>query len=166
MGLPELGIAELRAKIDTGARTSALHAVDFEVHERDGVAWVEFHVPLPGVPRSERCTRRIIDDRPIKNTSGVPEHRYIIETMLVLGRRRWNIEISLADRENMEFDLILGRTAIRGQGLLINSGNSFLAGPPSKRFLKNSLLKNTSGQTAPRKKKKKKPSTPEPGDEL
>ena len=130
VGLPGLGIDAIDAKIDTGARTSALHAVDLEVFERDGMPWVEFHVPLPGVPRSKRSANRIIDDRPIKNTSGTAEHRYIIETTLVLGRRRWRIEVSLADRENMEFDLILGRTALRRRKLLINPGSSFLAGPP------------------------------------
>ncbi len=130
VGLPMLGIDALDAKIDTGARTSALHATDLEVFERDGLPWIEYHVPLPGVPRSKRSANRIIDDRPIKNTSGMAEHRYIIETSLVLGRRRWRIEVSLADRENMEFDLILGRTALRRRKLLINPGSSFLAGPP------------------------------------
>ena len=130
VGLSDLGIAALRAKIDTGARTSALHAVDLEVYERNGVRWVEFHVPLPGEPRWKRCATRIIDEREIKNTSGVPESRLIVETTLVLGQRHWRIELSLADREKMEFDLILGRTAIRGRRLLVNPGRSFLAGPP------------------------------------
>ena len=130
VGLSDLGIAALRAKIDTGARTSALHAVDLEVYERDGVPWVEFHVPLPREPRRKRCATRIIDERKIKNTSGVAEFRYIVETTLVLGQRHWHIELSLADREKMEFDLILGRTAIRGRRLLVNPGRSFLAGPP------------------------------------
>ena len=130
VGLPDLDITALRAKIDTGARTSALHAVDLEVYERNGVRWVEFHVPLPGEPGGKRCTARIIDQRPIKNTSGVAESRYVVETTLVLGQRHWRIELSLADREKMEFDLILGRTAVRVRRLLINPGRSFLAGQP------------------------------------
>ena len=130
VGLSDLGITALRAKIDTGARTSALHAVDLEVDERSGVPWAEFHVPLPGEPRWKRCATRIIDQRPIKNTSGVAESRYVVETTLVLGQRHWRIEVSLADREKMEFDLILGRTAIRGRRLLVNPGRSFLAEPP------------------------------------
>ncbi len=130
IGLPDLEIPELKAKIDTGARTSALHAVDLDVFERNDEHWVEFHVPLPGTPKWKRTAKRILDDRPIKNTSGTAEHRYIVETMLVFGRRHWRIEVSLADRENMEFDLILGRTAIRGRRLLVNPGSSFLAGPP------------------------------------
>lgn len=130
VGLSDLGITVLRAKIDTGARTSALHAVDLDIGERDGVPWVKFRVPLPGEPRGKRCATRIIDQRQIKNTSGVPESRYVVETTLVLGQRYWRIELSLADREKMEFDLILGRTAIRGRRLLVNPGRSFLAGPP------------------------------------
>lgn len=130
IGLPELGISQLRAKIDTGARTSALHAVDMSVFEDDGIRFVRFHVPLPDQPKNMRCTARIIDDRQIKNTSGVPENRYVIETTLVLGHRHWRIEVSLADREKMEFDLILGRTAIRKRGLMVNPGSSYLLGAP------------------------------------
>ncbi len=130
VGLPELGIASLHAKIDTGARTSALHAVDFDLYQHDGARWISFHVPLPGEPRSKRSAARILDERLIRNSSGVSEHRYVVETTLVLGRRHWRIEVSLADREKMGFDLILGRTAVRRRRLLINPGSSFLAGPP------------------------------------
>ncbi|MDJ0895174.1 MAG: RimK/LysX family protein [Alphaproteobacteria bacterium] len=128
VGLPDLGIPALRAKIDTGARTSALHAVDLQIEEEEGERWVEFHVPLPHVSRSKRCAAPIVDERQIKNTSGVTEWRYIIETTLVLGPRHWHVEMSLADREKMEFDLILGRTAIRGRRLLVNPSKSYLAG--------------------------------------
>ena len=130
VALPDLEIASLRAKIDTGARTSALHAVDLEVFEHDGLPWIGFHVPLAGKPRWKRSAAKIIDDRNIKNTSGVAESRFVVETTLVLGKRHWRIEVSLADREKMEFDLILGRTAVRGRRFLINPGRSFLAGAP------------------------------------
>ena len=167
VGLPELGINAIGAKIDSGARTSALHAVDLEFYEHEGVPWVEFHVPLPGKPKWKRCAMRIVDDRPIKNTSGVAEHRYIVETTLVLGQRHWRIEVSLADRENMEFDLILGRTAIRGRRLLINPGNSFLAGPPCELFA-NVDLSPGDGLMRTLKQKKKNESYPvnpgNPGD--
>lgn len=134
VGLPDLEVSQLRAKIDTGARTSALHAIDVSVFEEDGIRFVRFHVPLPGQPRNKRCTARIIDDRQIKNTSGIAEHRYVIETTLVLGKRHWRIEVSLADREKMEFDLILGRTAIRKRGLVVNPGSSYLLGVPQFRY--------------------------------
>ena len=130
VGLPQLGVSTLRAKIDTGARTSALHAIDLKPFEKDGVQWIEFHVAQPGQPRSRRCSARVIDERQIKNTSGVPEQRYVIETLLILGQRRWRMEVSLANREQMGFELILGRTAIRRRRLLVDPGRSFLAGPP------------------------------------
>jgi hypothetical protein len=130
VALPKLGIPAVKAKIDTGARTSALHAVDLKPYERDGVSWIAFRMPLPDEPGGIICRAPVLDERPIKNTSGIPEDRYVISTTLVLGHRNWRIELSLADRENMGFDLILGRTAIRRRGLLVNPGRSFLVGAP------------------------------------
>ena len=130
-GLPDFRIAAVRAKVDTGARTSALHAVDLEVHEHSDYKTISFHVPLPGEPRDLRHTARLLDRRPIKNTGGIPQDRYVVGTTLVLGHRHWHIELSLADRENMEFDLLLGRTALRSHRFLINPGRSFLLGAPN-----------------------------------
>ena len=130
IALPDFGSTELDAKIDTGARTSALHAVDLQVEKRDGEEWVSFHVPYLGEARTIRHSARIIDKRRIKNTSGIAQVRYVINTTLVLGTRQWQIEVSLADREKMKFDIILGRTAIRNRGLLVEPGKSYLAGPP------------------------------------
>lgn len=131
IGLPELQIGSIKAKIDTGARTSALHAVEQRLVENSEANWIEFRVPHFGGPVGRRCQAKIVDERQIKNTSGIPELRYVISTTLVLGGRHWHIELSLADRENMEFDVILGRTAIRRHGLLVDPGRSFLAGPPN-----------------------------------
>lgn len=131
IGLPDLGIPKFRAKIDTGARTSALHATNLKLVEGDGETTVQFHVPVPGTPRTTRCVCPLVDRRAIKNTSGQPEERYIIRTTLVLGKRRWPIEVSLADREKMGFDLILGRTAVRNRKILVNPGRSYLAGLPA-----------------------------------
>lgn len=120
----------MRAKIDTGARTSALHALDQVRFERGGIPWVRFRVPIPGSRRRARAEAPVVDEREIKNTSGRPEMRIVIETLLVIGRHRWHIEASLANREKMEFDMILGRTAIRRRGVLIDAGRSYLAGAP------------------------------------
>ncbi len=130
VGLPDLYIFPIRAKIDTGARTSALHAVVRETYEKDDVAWVDFDVPVFETKSVKRCRARLVESRAIKNTSGVPDHRYVIETTLVLGQRSWVIETSLADREQMTFDLILGRTAIRNRRLCVDPGRSYLLGPP------------------------------------
>ena len=130
VALPELGIKSMRAKIDTGARTSALNTDNMERFERNGDTWVSFTLPAAG-PRSKvHYEARLTDTRNIKNTGGIPETRPIIETVFVLGKRAWVIEISLADRENMKFDMIVGRTALRKKRLIVNPGRSFLAGQP------------------------------------
>ena len=129
VSLPELGIQRISAKIDSGARTSALHAVDVEAFHQDGIEWVSFTVPS-GDGTESRCSLPMADARPVKNTSGVWTSRFFIETRLILGDRSWPIEISLTDREQMGFDLILGRTAVRGHGLMIDPDRSMLAGPP------------------------------------
>lgn len=130
ISLPEFGIGSMRAKIDTGARTSALHALDQERFDRDGAPWVRFRVPLPGTPRTTRVAARILDERDVKNTSGTPERRIVIPVLMILGWHRWHIEVTLANREKMEFDMILGRTAIRRRGIMVDPGRSWLAGPP------------------------------------
>lgn len=130
VALPGLGIPELKAKIDTGARTSALHAIDIRPETRDGVAWVSFRVPYARGGGRMRTAAPVLDEREIRNTSGVPERRYVIETVLILGTHRWQIEVSLANRAKMEFELILGRTAIRRHRMLVDAGRSYLVGAP------------------------------------
>ncbi|MEM8687061.1 MAG: RimK/LysX family protein [Pseudomonadota bacterium] len=133
VGLPRLGVARIKAKIDTGARTAALHAEEVETFERDGAPWVRFKI-ASGEDGTDliSCEAPVADKREIRNTSGVPEERYIINTSLRLGTRRWSIELSLANRAQMGFELILGRTAIRRRKLVVNPGRSFLAGEPKK----------------------------------
>lgn len=126
IGLPDLDIPELHAKIDTGARTSALNAAVIREFERDGHSWIEFDVTFTEDRHTQRCQAPVADRRAIKNTSGVPELRYIIHTHLTLGARRWEIELSLTDREPMRYDLILGRTALRNRQICVNPGRSFL----------------------------------------
>ena len=130
IALPDLGIALVQAKIDTGARTSALHATKIRRFDRDGVEWVRFHIPHASVLKARDVVARLVDQRQIKNTSGLGEDRLVIETLLVLGDRRWKIEVSLADRTAMAMPIILGRTAIRKRGILVDAGKSFLAGKP------------------------------------
>jgi hypothetical protein len=131
VGFPDLGIPVLRAKIDTGARTSALHAVDIAEFTQDGEDWVRFGAPLTDHGPITRCSAKLVDLRAIKNTSGKPQDRYVVSTTLLLGHRHWKIEVSLADRDNMGFPLILGRTAMRRHRLLVDPGRSYLAGDPA-----------------------------------
>ncbi len=131
VGLPTLEIAALHAKIDTGARTSALNAVIIRELDHAGEKWVEFDVLFTEGRRVQHCLAPVAARREIKNTSGISELRYVIETQLTLGSRQWQIELSLADRESMKFDLILGRTALRNRRICVNPGRSFLSGPPT-----------------------------------
>ena len=131
IGLPDLGIVGIKAKIDTGARTTALHAVEIERREHtDGTHWLAFTVPAGNGHETLRVEAPMIEEREVRNTSGVPDPRPVIRTTLSIGRRRWPIEVTLADRTEMGFDVILGRTAIRRRGLLVDPGRSWLARPP------------------------------------
>lgn len=126
IGLPELGIDRLEAKIDTGARTSALHAENIEHVEHEGTRLVRFEVPQEGREAPRICTAPFVEQRMVKNTSGLPEERVVVETLLALAHRRWHIEVSLADRANMALPLILGRTALRRHKVLVDPGRSHL----------------------------------------
>jgi hypothetical protein len=129
VGLPELGIPVIKAKIDTGARTSALHVEDFRIAGDDNVA---FSVPYYYHGRHlVECVATLLGSREIRSTSGSSEERLIIKTAVAIGQRHWHIEVSLADRSNMGFDLILGRTALRRHGLIVDPSRSFLAGEPA-----------------------------------
>ena len=130
VALPLLGLHRITAKIDSGARTSALHASRIVLFERDGAQWVRFRVPHSGLPATPVCEAPLVDQREITNTSGVPQERLVIATTLVLGERRWRIEVSLADRAAMTMPLILGRTALRRHRILVDVGRSWLAGDP------------------------------------
>ena len=131
--LPDFGISPLRVKIDTGARTSALHVHHLLVEDRRDGHWAKFAVS----PRRKHrrgaiaCEARIRDLRMVKNSSGRQERRAVIATTIVLGSRRWPIEITLADRSRMEFRMILGRSALRIGRLLVDPARSALGGPPT-----------------------------------
>lgn len=131
IGLPALGISGIKAKIDTGARTTALHAEGIErrVHD-DGTVWLAFTVPAGPGHDTLRVEAPMIEEREVKNTSGVPLARPVIRTLISLDHRRWPIEVTLANRTEMGFDIIVGRTAIRRRDILVHAGRSFLARPP------------------------------------
>ena len=136
--LADLNVAAIKAKIDTGARTSALHAFAIEPFRRQGSLWVRFEVHP--IQRSSavkiKCEARAVDERAVRNSGGGVERRYIIETRLMLGDRAWPIELALANRDQMGFRMLLGRTALDGRAL-IEPGRSFLAGhkPPLRQWL-------------------------------
>jgi len=126
ISLPDLGLKDFAVKVDTGAKTTALHADNIEVSVRDGVRWVRFDAPAAdGAPR-RTCEFPIFTKRDITNTSGTPETRIVIRTPMVLAGRRWKIDISLTDRGGMRFPLILGRRALRRRNIVVHPGQSYL----------------------------------------
>ncbi len=125
--LPELGILKIKAKIDTGARTSAIHAFALETFCRQGIDMVRFAVhPLQ---RDEttivECQAPILDKRWVTDSGGHREERFVIRTPIQLGANQWPIEITLTNRDIMTFRMLLGRTALRGH-YVISPKYSFL----------------------------------------
>lgn len=129
LALPELGIPAIKAKVDTGARTSALHAFEVEPFSVQGQDWVRFSIhPLQDVTdRVRECRARVVDQRVVSDSGGHREQRFVIETLLHLGGRRWPIEVTLTNRDTMLFRMLLGRTALSGR-LLVDCARSYLHG--------------------------------------
>ncbi len=129
LALPELGIQAIKAKIDTGARTSALHTFGLEPFEKDGTLKVKFTVhPLQRRKDIEVCcVANVVDRRRVTSSDGQSENRSVIQTIVTLGEIRWPIELTLTNRKSMRFRMLLGRAAIAGR-LLVDPAKSYLAG--------------------------------------
>ena len=129
LALPELGIQAIKAKIDTGARTSALHTFDLETFESGGVLKVKFGIhPLQRRRDVEiRCVADVVGRRRVTSSDGRNEKRYVIRTVAELGILRWPIELTLTSRKSMRFRMLLGRTAISNH-LIIDPAKSYLSG--------------------------------------
>ena len=129
VSLPSLRIVAIRAKLDTGAKTSALHAWDINVFEVEGQKQIRFRV-LPMQSEGVTpvlCEAPLSDRRWVTSSSGTRELRYIIETTLQIGRKSWPIELSLTNREGLEFPMIIGREAMRSR-LIVDPRASYRAG--------------------------------------
>jgi hypothetical protein len=126
VSLPELGLAGIPAKIDTGARTSSLHAHVLEDFIRDGERFVRFAVDWGG--ERHFCEAVHVDVRGITSSNGDTQERFVIKTPLTIGRLTFRAEISLADRSQMQFPMLIGRTALRRR-LVVDSGHSWLQSP-------------------------------------
>ena len=130
LSLPELNIPAIKAKIDTGARTSALHAFFVEPFSKNDLQMVRFGVhPLQGREDIEViCEHPIKDYRVVSDSGGHREMRYVIETPVKLGEISWPIEMTLTNRDSMKFRMLLGRTAMTG--LAVIPRKSFYFGRP------------------------------------
>ncbi len=125
--LPQLGIRDIKAKIDTGARTSALHAFALHPFQENGKDRIAFDIhPLQNnVDIVMRCTADIIDKRWVTDSGGHREERFVIYTPMLLGDQTWSIEITLTERDSMLFRMLLGRSAIRKR-FVVNPAKSFI----------------------------------------
>jgi len=125
--LPDLTTVPIRAKIDSGARTSAIHAFNIEPYEEDGDRYVRFdlHPRKRHRAPSVACTAKVADERVVKNSGGHEEHRYVVETRLQIGAQVWPIELTLANRDTMTFRLLIGREALRGK-YWVDAGKSYV----------------------------------------
>ncbi|MFV3331425.1 ATP-dependent zinc protease [Pseudomonas sp. NY15437] len=131
IALPELGMVGLRAKIDTGASTSSLHASDIVPFERDGQSWVRFVAHLgTQVQRRHRCEAPVVTMKTIKSSNGHAQTRYVIRTLLALGDRAWPVEFTLACRKTMRYRVLLGSKALVQGQLVVNPGLTYVQDKP------------------------------------
>lgn len=128
VNLPELGLQALPAKIDTGARTSSLHATILDEYERDGEKFVRFAVDFEQQHVRQVCEAVHIDWRGITSSNGETQRRRIIKTPLRIGGVTFRAEISLADRSDMRFPMLIGRSSLRRR-FVVDSGHSWLQSP-------------------------------------
>ncbi len=137
LALPDLGISEVKAKIDTGARSSALHAFDVETFNSNGKRMVRFkvHPYQRDAHRTVTAEAELLDQRQVRNSGGQTQVRPVIETTVELNGDRWSIELTLTNRDVMGFRMLLGRQAVRRR-FLVDAGRSFLHSATESRKLK------------------------------
>lgn len=140
---PFLGIPTIKARVDSGAKTSALHAINIAPFVKDGENWVKFDVnPIQNNSRTViHCESKLVDKRVVKSSSGFREQRYVIAAELEIGGKNWNIEITLTNRDSMGFRMLLGREAMSGR-VLVDPEKKYLLGQPTHDKL-NELYKTT-----------------------
>ncbi len=127
LSLPQLGIPSIKAKVDTGARSSCLHTFRIEEFVKDETTWVRFwiHPEQHNDDYVLMCEAPVLDQRVVKDSGGHEEQRYVIETQLDFNNQQWPIEVTLTNRENMLFRMLLGRTAMKDR-IIVDPSASFL----------------------------------------
>ena len=127
MELPELAIGPIKAKVDTGARTSALHAVDLDVFDHDGSTWVSFAYQHENGSVGALNEEPVLEFREVTNSGGQSESRPVIQTPLKLGTVYKLVELTLTQRDNMAYRMLLGRTTLSAD-FVVAPSESFVQG--------------------------------------
>jgi len=135
VAIPDLGIDRLKAKVDTGARTSALHAFVIEPFQKeDGTEWIRFgvHPDQGSTEREIYAEAPILDRRKVRDSGGHQEERFVIESEILIGQERLFIELTLTARDDMRFRMLLGRTAMRGR-FVVDPARSYVIGKKKRK---------------------------------
>ena len=129
VSLSELSIPYVKARVDSGAKTSSLHAINIQPFQKDNETWVNFDVfPLQNDgKRKISCKALVIDKRVVKSSSGNREHRYVVRTAISLNDETWDVELTLTNRDSMGYRMLLGREAMIGR-IIVDPSERFLAG--------------------------------------
>ncbi len=125
--LPKIGVLDLQFRVDTGAKTSSLHVDNLEVITKKGKPWIRFdiHPDVYDIAKISSCESPLHDVRSIKSSNGVSEERYVIKTLMRLGDQSWAIEITLTNRSDMSYLMLLGRQGM-GKRVLVDPSRTFL----------------------------------------
>jgi len=125
--LPDIGIANLVMRVDTGATTSSLHVENIEEFQKNGKTWISFdiHPDVYDVVKKTRHSSKIKARRKVKSSTATLERRYVIETTLAIGDHSWPIKMTLTDRSEMTYMMLLGREAMSDK-ILVDPSAEFL----------------------------------------
>jgi ribosomal protein S6--L-glutamate ligase len=147
-GFPTLGLPAIKARVDSGAKTSALHALNIAPFQKEGETWVKFDInPIQKNQKTIiHCEAKLVDKRIVKSSSGYREQRYVIQTELQLGEESWTVEVTLTNRDSMGFRMLLGREAMSGR-ILVDPEQKYLLGEPTAEYLKEIYQKSVAQKT-------------------
>lgn len=128
--LADLGLPMIKAKIDTGAKTSSLHAFNIKPFTENNQEFVTFDIhPLQKNRKLKiNCIGKVVDKRFVSDSGGNREKRYVIETEIESDNKKYKIEITLANRDSMEYRMLLGREAIKKMKFIVDVNKSFILG--------------------------------------
>lgn len=145
---PDLGIPAIKARVDSGAKTSALHAINISPFTKDEEPWVKFDInPIQNNPRTViHCEAKLIDKRIVKSSSGFREQRFVIQTNLSIADTIWTIEMTLTNRDSMGFRMLLGREAMSGK-ILVDPEQKYLLKEPSTENLKELYINDVTAKS-------------------